>query len=61
MYIGSCTTILWKLRASTDNVTVPYLVFHWAQYVCSMVFFSFVQFCVSGPALAWNKTASENL
>lgn len=52
MYIGSCTTILWKLRASTDNVTVPYLVFHWAQYVCSMVFFSFVQFCVSGPALA---------
>lgn len=47
MYIGSCTTIMWKLRTSIDNVTVPYLVFHWAQYVCSMILFSFVQFCVS--------------
>lgn len=43
-------TIMWKLRTSTDNMAVPYLVFHWAQYICSMMIFLFVQFCVNGLA-----------
>ena len=45
-------TTMRKVRPSTDDVTVPCLAFHWVQYMCSMIHFLFVQFCVSEPTQA---------